>query len=45
MTKSNCNFAPTIVDHDLLPDINFNRHCLINNSMFILKKVKNIYIS
>ena len=21
--KSNCNFAPTFVDHDLLPDMSF----------------------
>ena len=30
-TKSDSNFAPTFVDHHLLPDINFYGHCLINN--------------
>ena len=27
--KSGSNFATTFVDHNLLPDINFNGHCLI----------------
>ena len=27
--KSGSNFATTFVDHSLLPDINFNGHCLI----------------
>ena len=31
VTKSDSNFAPNFVDHHLLPDINFNGHCLINN--------------
>ena len=31
ITKSDSNFAPTFVDHDLLPDINFNGYCLANN--------------
>ena len=31
MTKSDSNFAPTFIDHHVLPDINFNGHCLINN--------------
>ena len=31
ITKSDSNFAPTFVDHHVLPDINFNGHCLINN--------------
>ena len=43
ITKSDSNFAPTFLDHHLLPDINFNGHCLINN-IPILKKVINIYI-
>ena len=38
VTKSDSKFAPTFVDHDLLPDINFNEHCLINNNISILKK-------
>ena len=29
ITKSNSKFAPTFVDHHVLPDINFNGHCLI----------------
>ena len=44
ITKSGCNFAPTFVDHHLIPDINFNGHCLIDN-IYIPKKVINIYIS
>ena len=44
ITKSDINYAPTFVDHHLLPDINFNGHCLINN-IYILKEVINIYIS
>ena len=45
ITKSNSNFAPTFVDHYLLPDINFNGHCLLKNNIFIPKKVINLYIS
>ena len=44
ITISNSNFAPTFVDHHVLPDINFNGHCLENN-IYIPKKVINIYIS
>ena len=44
ITKSDSNFAPTVVDNHVLPDINFNEHCLINN-IYIPKKVINIYIS
>ena len=44
ITKSDSNFAPTFVDHHLLPDIIFNGHCLINNTS-IPKKVTNFYIS
>ena len=44
LTKSDSNFAPTFVDHYVLPDINFNGHCLINN-IYILEKVINICIS
>ena len=29
ITKSDSNFAPTSVDHRVLPDIDFNGHCLI----------------
>ena len=28
ITKSGSNFAPTFVDHHLLPDIRFDGHCL-----------------
>ena len=45
ITKSNSNFAPTLVDHHVLPDINFDGHCLIKNNIFISKKVINLYIS
>ena len=41
ITKSDSNF----VDHHLLPGINFDGHCLINNNISIPKKVINIYIS
>ena len=43
ITKSDSNFAPTFVDHHVLPDINFNGHCLINN-VSIPKKVTELYI-
>ena len=43
ITKSDSNFTPTFVDHQVLPDINFNGHCLIND-IYISKKVINIYI-
>ena len=42
ITKSDSNFAPTFVDHHVLPDMNFNGHCLINNRISITKKVLNI---
>ena len=45
ITKSDSNFAPTFVDHHLLPVINFNGHCLIKNNISIPKKVINLYIS
>ena len=45
MIKSDSNFAPTFVDHHLLPDINFNGHCLIKNNISIPKKVVNLHIS
>ena len=44
ITKSDSNFAPTFLDHHLLPDIRFNGHCLIKN-ISIPKKVINLYIS
>ena len=45
ITKSDSNFAPTFVDHHVLPDINFNRHCLIKNNISVPKKVINLSIS
>ena len=45
IAKSESSFAPTFVDHHSLPDINFNRHCLIKNNIFIPKNVINLYIS
>ena len=44
ITKTDSNFAPTFVDHHLLPDINFKGHCLIKNNVSIPKKVINPYI-
>ena len=44
ITKSDSNFASTFVDHDLLPDINFNGHCLLKN-ISIPEKLLNLYIS
>ena len=32
ITKSESNFVPTFVNHHVLPDINFNGHCLIKNN-------------
>ena len=39
ITKSDSNFAPTFVDHHILPDINFNGNWLIKNNISIPKKV------
>ena len=43
--KSDSNFVPPSVDHHVLSDINFNGYCLINNNIYISKKVINLYIS
>ena len=43
IAKSDNNFAPTSVDHHLLPGINFNGHCLIKHNISIPKKVINLY--
>ena len=37
ITKSDSNFEPVFVHDHLLPDINFNGHCLIKNNNFIPK--------
>ena len=44
ITKSDSNFAPTFFDHLVLPDINFNGRCLIDN-IYVPKKLINISIS
>ena len=44
ITKSDSNFASIFVDHHLLPDVNFNGHCLIKFNISIPKKVINLYI-
>ena len=38
ITKSDSLFALTFVDHHVLPDINFNGHCLINDNISMPKK-------
>ena len=45
ITKLDTSFAPTFVDHHLLPDMNLNGHCLIKSNISIPKKIINIYIS
>ena len=45
ITKSNSFSAQTFVNHYILPDVNFNWHCFINNNISISKKVINIYTS
>ena len=45
ITKSDRNFGPTFVDHYLLPDMNFNGHCLIKKYISVPKNVINLYIS
>ena len=45
ITKSESNFAATFVDHYLLPDMNFNGHCLIKNNISTPKKVIHLYNS
>ena len=39
ITKSDSNLAPIFVDHHVLPDTEFNGHCLINK-IYTTKKVK-----
>ena len=45
ITKSGNNFSPIFVDQHILSDINFSKHCLINNNISIPKKVINLYMS
>ena len=44
ITKSENHFAPTFVDHHLLPDITFDGDCLITK-IVIPKIVRNFFIS
>ena len=44
ITKRDSKFSSTFVGDHVLPDINFNGNCLINN-ISIFKKVINLYIS
>ena len=37
ITKSGSIFPPTFVDHHVLPGINFNGQCLINNNISITR--------
>ena len=41
ITKSDSNVALIFVDHHLLPDMNFNGHCLVKY-VSIPKRVKNL---
>ena len=43
LSKSDSNSVSTFINHHLLADINFNGHCLINNSIPIPKINKFIY--
>ena len=45
ITESNRLFAPTFVNHYVLPNVNFTGHCLINNNSYIPKKVIKVCIS
>ena len=38
ITKSDSYFLPTFVDYHLLPDVNFNGLCLINDNISVPKK-------
>ena len=45
IAKPDSNFAPTFGNHHILPDITFNRRCLINNEISIPKIVINLNIT
>ena len=45
ITKSGSSFAPAFVDHYLLPDENFNGHCLIKNNITPPKRIMSLYTS
>ena len=42
ITISDSKFVPTFVDHHLLPDMNFDGHCLIKSNFSIPKRVINV---
>ena len=44
ITKWNSNFAPTLVNHHVLPGIIFDGHLLIDKNISIPKNVRNLYI-
>ena len=44
-TKSDSSTAPNFVDYHVLPDLNFNRHCFINDIYVPKKQQIYIYIS
>ena len=43
ITRSNNLFAPAFVYRYILPDVNFNVHCLINNNISISNSNKYIF--
>ena len=45
ITKSHSNFVLSLAYLHLLPDINFNGHCLIKSNISIPNKVTNLHIS
>ena len=44
ITTSNSNFDPTLFNYYPLPDIKFNKDCLINNNNDLSLDVVNLYI-
>ena len=44
ITTSSSNLTIASVDHHVLPDINFNGHCLIKNNISTPNKAINLYI-
>ena len=45
IAKSGSSFASTFNNYHVLPVINFNGHYIINNNIYIPKRVINLYIS
>ena len=44
ITKSDKNFAVIFVDHNVLPYVGLNGPCLINNNVYVPKKVIHVYM-